>query len=129
MSAAQIIVTLAGAISIAVLACFFFRSRTATEAVEQGGVQEVRVVVPGGYSPDEIRARTGLPLRIVFDRQEDGDCSSRVVSTGRTTPSLTIDGRTWWFCSTGCRDSFAAIPTAFGATSPEPAPTVNTKEG
>ena len=79
MSAAQIIVTLVGGLTIAVLARFFFRSRVAVEAVEQAGVQEVRVVVRGGYSPDVIRARTGLPLRIVFDRQEDGDCSSRVV--------------------------------------------------
>jgi P-type Cu+ transporter len=81
MSAAQIIVTLIGGLTIAVLALFFFRSRKAVEAVEQAGVQEVRVVVRGGYSPDVIRARTGLPLRIVFDRQEDGDCSSRVVFT------------------------------------------------
>jgi P-type Cu+ transporter len=81
MTAAQIIVTLIGGVTIAVLARFFFRPRVATEAVEQSGVQEVRVVVRGGYSPDVIRARTGLPLRIVFDRQEDGDCSSRVVFT------------------------------------------------
>jgi P-type Cu+ transporter len=79
MTTAQIIVTLIGGVTIAVLARFFFRPRVATEAVEQAGVQEVRVVVRGGYSPDVIRARTGLPLRIVFDRQEDGDCSSRVV--------------------------------------------------
>ena len=79
MSAAQIVVTLIGGLTVAVLARFFFRSRAAVEAVEQAGVQEVRVVVRGGYSPDVIRARTGLPLRIVFDRQEDGDCSSRVV--------------------------------------------------
>lgn len=81
MNAAQIIVTLVGAVTIAMLAWFFFRSRTATEAVEKAGVQEVRVVVRGGYSPDVIQARTGMPLRIVFDRQEDGDCSSRVVFT------------------------------------------------
>ena len=79
MSAAQIVVTLVGGLTIAVLARFFFRSRAAVEAVEQAGVQEVRVVVRGGYSPDVIQARTGLPVRIVFDRQEDGDCSSRVV--------------------------------------------------
>ena len=33
----------------------------------------------GGYSPDAVRARAGVPLRIAFDRQEDGDCSARVV--------------------------------------------------
>jgi len=81
MSAVQIIVTSLGAFIIAALAWFFFRSRKATDAIEQAGVQEARVVVRGGYSPDVIRARTGLPLRIVFDRQEDGECSSRVVFT------------------------------------------------
>ena len=79
MTAAQVIVTAAGVAVIAVLARYFFRTRAATAAVEQEGVQEVRVTVKGGYSPDAIRARTGVPLRIVFDRQEDGDCSSRVV--------------------------------------------------
>ena len=79
MTAVQIVVTVIGGVTIAVLARFFFRRRAATEAVERSGVQEVQVVVRGGYSPDVIRARTGLPLRIVFDRQEDGDRSSRVV--------------------------------------------------
>jgi len=79
MSAAQLIVTATGAALIAGLGWFFFRRRAATSATETGGVQEVRVVVKGGYRPDAIRARTGAPLRIVFDRQEDGDCSSRVV--------------------------------------------------
>src|SRR6266545_1872811 len=79
MTVAQIVVTVAGVVVIAVLARFFFRTRAAADAVELAGVQEVRVVVRGGYSPDVIRARTGVPLRIVFDRQEDGDCSSRVV--------------------------------------------------
>jgi Cu+-exporting ATPase len=79
MTAVQIVVTVLGAVTVALLARFFFRGRAATEAVEQAGVQEVRVIVRGGYSPAVVRARTGVPLRIVFDRQEDGDCSSRVV--------------------------------------------------
>ena len=79
MTTSQLIVTGAGAVVIAVLARFFFRARTASVAAEHDGVQDVRVTVKGGYSPDVIRARTGVPLRIVFDRQEDGDCSSKVI--------------------------------------------------
>ena len=79
MTAAQIVVTAVGAGLIAVLSWFFFHRRAATAAVERAGVQEVRITVRGGYSPDVIQARTGLPLRIVFDRQEDGDCSSKVL--------------------------------------------------
>ena len=33
----------------------------------------------GGYSPDLITVQRGVPLRLVFDRQEAGDCTSRVV--------------------------------------------------
>ena len=79
MTASQLIVTGAGAVLIAMLARFFFRAREASIAAEHDGVQQVRVTVKGGYSPDVIKARTGVPLRIVFDRQEDGDCSSKVI--------------------------------------------------
>jgi Cu+-exporting ATPase len=43
------------------------------------------VTVRGGYSPDVITARQGVPLEMVFDRQESGDCTSRVVF-----PDLTV---------------------------------------
>ena len=33
----------------------------------------------GGYSPDLVRVRQGVPLRVVFDRRESGECTSRVV--------------------------------------------------
>ena len=45
----------------------------------RGGVQEITVTVKGGYAPDRIEVREGVPLRLVFDRQETGDCTSRVV--------------------------------------------------
>jgi len=79
MTVLQFVVTLAGAAAIAGLARFFFRSRPAAETSAVEGGQEVRITVKGGYSPDAVRARTGVPLRIAFDRQEDGDCSARVV--------------------------------------------------
>ncbi|MFZ0834737.1 MAG: HAD-IC family P-type ATPase, partial [Mycobacterium sp.] len=39
----------------------------------------VEVVVRGGYSPNVVQVRRGVPVEIEFDRQESGDCSSRVV--------------------------------------------------
>ena len=45
----------------------------------RGDVQTVRITIRGGYTPSRIRARVGTPLRLVFDRQESGDCTSRVV--------------------------------------------------
>jgi len=57
---------------------FFGPKRAATTDVTDG-VQSVRVTIRGGYTPSRITARAGVPLRLVFDRQESGDCTSRVV--------------------------------------------------
>ena len=37
------------------------------------------VVVKSGYSPSTVEAKAGQPVRLVFDRQEDGECSSHVL--------------------------------------------------
>jgi Cu+-exporting ATPase len=76
---AEIAVTVAGLALIALLAWFFFGPKRVSEAEQRRGVQEVEVTVKGGYSPDLIRVRAGMPLRLVFDRREAGDCTSRVV--------------------------------------------------
>lgn len=43
------------------------------------GRQVIDVVVDRGYHPDAIIARAGLPLRLVFRRDDDDACSERVV--------------------------------------------------
>lgn len=58
---------------------FFFAPRKAYRAQVRDGVQEAVVEVKGGYSPSVIEAEAGMPLRLVFDRKEDGECSSHVV--------------------------------------------------
>jgi Cu+-exporting ATPase len=79
MSLSQFLVTAAGAVLIVLLARFFFRARQGATADVTAAGQEATVVVLGGYQPSAVRARTGLPLRLTFDRREDGDCSARVV--------------------------------------------------
>ncbi len=81
MSADILLVDLAGMAAIGAIVWYFFLSRRPDEAAaaEVGGVQELRVVVKGGYSPDRIVARPGLPLRLHFDRQEQSPCSEEVV--------------------------------------------------
>ncbi len=79
MSAAEIGVTFGGFASIAILAWFFFGPKQARRAELRGGVQEIAITVKGGYSPDLIRVQQGVPVRLVFDRQEGSDCTSRVV--------------------------------------------------
>src|SRR5215472_7980563 len=76
----QDLVVIVGAIVLTgALAWFFFGPRRARAAELVGDLQEVTVTVRGGYSPDLVRVRQGVPLHIVFDRQESGDCTSRVV--------------------------------------------------
>ena len=79
MSALDVGVTLGGIVAIVFLAWFFFGPKKARQAEVKGNVQEIRITVKGGYSPDVIRVREGVPLRLVFDRQEASDCSDRVV--------------------------------------------------
>lgn len=69
-----------GAAAIAAVYWYFFiAGRTTAKAVARGGVQEVTVLVKGGYQPGEIRVHRGTPVRIIFDRQETDPCSEEVV--------------------------------------------------
>jgi hypothetical protein len=47
--------------------------------LDPSGRQVVEVTVRAGYRPGEIVARAGLPLRIVFRREDDDVCTERVV--------------------------------------------------
>ena len=80
MTPAQIAVTAAGAAAIAWVLWYFLWSRgTAVTAALAGGVQEVRVLIKGGYTPDTIVVQAGKPVRLQFYRDETADCSERVV--------------------------------------------------
>jgi P-type Cu+ transporter len=77
MSAADLVVIVAGAALSGFLAWFFFGPKKARQAELVGQVQEVHITVKGGYSPDLIRVRQKVTLRIVFDRG-----NSRVLAGG-----------------------------------------------
>ena len=79
MNANDIAVVAADLVIAAGLGWWFFGPRKTTETALEGDAQTVHVTVHGGYSPNRIRARAGVPLRLVFDRQESGDCTSRVI--------------------------------------------------
>jgi P-type Cu+ transporter len=79
MTVQDIVVMLAAAAALAGLGWFFFGPRKAGAAELTGGVQRATVTVRGGYSPEVVRVRQGIPVELVFDRQESGDCTSRVV--------------------------------------------------
>ena len=75
MDAAGIIVALGAVAALAGLGWFFYGPRKARAAVLAGGVQRLDVTVKGGYSPEVIRVRQGVPVELTFDRQESGDCT------------------------------------------------------
>jgi plastocyanin domain-containing protein len=76
-----IIVNLIGAGLIALIVWYFWLSKpeAVKVATAAGGVQEAFIVVKGGYSPDTIQVEAGQPVRLMFNRQESGPCSEKVV--------------------------------------------------
>jgi plastocyanin domain-containing protein len=80
VTVAQLTVTAVGIVAIVwVLWYFLFSSNPAVAAVVSDGVQEVRVIVKGGYTPDTIVVQAGKPVRLQFYRDETADCSERLV--------------------------------------------------
>ena len=95
MSIADILVAVTGLALIAVLAWYFFAPRRAAQAQLEGGRQVVDVTVKGGYSPSLIRVEAGTPVRLRFHRQENSDCTARVVFPDlRKSASLAAFGTT-----------------------------------
>lgn len=80
MTIDQAVVLAAGVAAIALVNWWFFGSRRPTRAASAiNGVQELTVVVDGGYTPAALQARAGIPLRLTFDRKDSSSCSEEVV--------------------------------------------------
>ena len=80
MDTSEIFVLVGGLAAIAFVLWYFFgpKERVAA-AIGSGGVQEVKVVVKGGYSPDVIVVKQNQPVRLDFYRDETSSCSEQVV--------------------------------------------------
>lgn len=80
MDAAEIGVVIGGAMLIAFVLWYFFGKREAVSARTGGsGVQEIKVTVKGGYTPDVIVVKQGKPVRLDFYRDETASCSEQVI--------------------------------------------------
>ena len=81
MEPSQIIVTAAGALTIAGIAWFFWlKKATGVRAtLASSGYQETMILVKGGYTPDRIVVERGRPVRLTFRREESSPCSEQVV--------------------------------------------------
>jgi len=77
----KLIVTVLGILLIiSVNWYFFFSRREATSSdLKEKGFQEVKITVKGGYNPDVIVVKKGIPVRLNFYRDETADCSDTIV--------------------------------------------------
>jgi plastocyanin domain-containing protein len=80
MDTTEILVMIGGGALILFVLWYFFgeREQVAAETNELG-MQEVKVTVKGGYSPDVIVVKQGMPVRLNFYRDETSSCSEQVV--------------------------------------------------
>ncbi len=80
MDTTEILVIIGGIGLISLTLWYFFGERESASAeTNESGVQEIKVTVKGGYSPDVIVVRQGVPVRLDFYRDETSSCSERVV--------------------------------------------------
>lgn len=81
MTTSQLLVTLAGVVSIAGVVWFFWLKKATgvRAALTSDGYQEATILVKGGYTPDTIVVERGKPVRLVFRREETSPCSETVV--------------------------------------------------
>ena len=112
MDTSEILVLVGGVAAIVAVLWYFFGERQAVAAnTTESGVQEVKITVKGGYSPDVVVVKQGRPVRLEFYRDETASCSEQVVfgdfgiardlPAFRTTPvelTPTEPGEFTWTC-------------------------------
>ncbi|MDX6696533.1 MAG: hypothetical protein QOF02_4136 [Blastocatellia bacterium] len=80
MDATEIFVVTGAAAAICFVLWHFFGEREQVSAgLSEGGVQEIKITVKGGYSPDVVVVRAGVPVRLNFYRDETASCSEEVI--------------------------------------------------
>ncbi|MDH4218015.1 MAG: cupredoxin domain-containing protein [Candidatus Aminicenantes bacterium] len=81
MMLSRLIVTLSGMLLVVLVNWYFFFSkrRSTSAQIRQTGIQEVKIMVKGGYDPDVIVVKKGIPVRLNFYRDETADCSDTIV--------------------------------------------------
>ena len=81
MDTQEIIVLVGGVLLIGFVIWFFFMSEGERETAALGaeGVQRVRVTVKGGYTPDIVVVKKGVPVELDFYRDEVNTCTEEVI--------------------------------------------------
>jgi plastocyanin domain-containing protein len=80
MDTTEILVLVSGTALIAFVLWYFFGERERVSAeMNESGLQEIKIMVKGGYSPDVIVVKKDAPVRLNFYRDETSSCSEQVV--------------------------------------------------
>lgn len=80
MDTIEILIVVGGGGLIVLTLWYFFGEREKVSAeTTESGVQEIKVTVRGGYSPDVIVVKKDVPVRLNFYRDETSSCSEQVV--------------------------------------------------
>ena len=80
MDTTEIVVVIGALLLIGGVIWYFFGERTRVVAeLQSSGVQEIAIKVKGGYSPDVIVVKQGIPVKLDFYRDETSSCSDTVI--------------------------------------------------
>ncbi|MBA4124119.1 MAG: cupredoxin domain-containing protein [Acidobacteria bacterium] len=80
MDTTEILVLIGGGAFILFVLWYFFGEREQVAAeTNESGMQEVKVTVKGGYSPEVIVVKKNMPVRLNFYRDETSSCSEQVI--------------------------------------------------
>ena len=81
MDTQEFTVLAGGVLLIALVIWYFFFSERERERAEVGaaGVQRVRITVKGGYTPDVVVVKKGIPVELLFYRDEVSSCTEQVI--------------------------------------------------
>lgn len=76
----KILVTLGGLGLIGAEVWWFLFSQTKSrQATTNKGIQEVTIIVDGGYTPDRVKLNQGQPVRLKFLRKDPNNCLEKVI--------------------------------------------------
>ena len=76
----KLLVTLGGLGLIGAEVWWFLFSKTkAQQATSHQGIQEIEIIVDGGYKPDRIIVNIGQPVRLNFFRKDSSSCLEKVL--------------------------------------------------
>jgi len=61
------------------IAYYFFGPKEGEVAMKEEGKQKINILVEGAYDPATVEVRANVPVEMIFDRRDEGECTEWVV--------------------------------------------------